>query len=222
MFSTGRISASKTALCRRLLAAGIGGVLSLAAIGASSARADDLASTSYRVTVKPAAERPTILGLVCGARQSIRATLHDLAELDGDDAAVPERGSVVDALAHKARSGVQVELLVDRGQASEALVGALTAAGVRVLERGSFSAHAGEESFVVDDQNLLVMSLRRLPSIARAREYGVQTNEPATVAEAVRGFTAAFSSKLPPARWPEAPATMEVRGPSRSVPDNHG
>ena len=225
MFITSRIFAAKVAMRRVLLAAGVSGVLavlSVGALGARDARAGDLDATSYRVTVKPAAERPTILDLVSEAQRSIRATLHDLAALDGDDAAAPGRGSVLDALARKARAGVEVELLVDRDQSHEEIVRALVASGVHVLERGQLAARAGEESFVIDDEHLLVLSLHRLPSIARAREYGVQTNEPTTVADVVRVFTAAFSSEPPAHRQERVPGTMEVRGPGSATPENRG
>jgi phosphatidylserine/phosphatidylglycerophosphate/cardiolipin synthase-like enzyme len=178
----------------------------------SGCSGNDPASVQQRLIVQPDDGRAPILEAIGSAKNNIRLTIYAITDLKS---VVPQTplapdNSIVQALIDKAKSGVNVRLIVDQNQytsgSSAALVQqtykALSDAGVSIRKSSTAFCFTHQKTFVIDGPTAtnagssgkaIIMSLNLTPGyFGGTRDYAVITTESGVVREISNVFDSDF------------------------------
>jgi phosphatidylserine/phosphatidylglycerophosphate/cardiolipin synthase-like enzyme len=170
-----------------------------------------------RLVIQPDDGRGPILEAIAGATESIRLTIYEITDLQSV-AQSPQAPaiSIAQALIDKARSGVNVRVIVDQnqyknGSSSQQIkqtVQALRNAGVSVRLSSTAFCYTHQKTFVIDGPSAtssgssataIIMSLNLMPGyFGGTRDYAVITEDPGVVREVSNVFDSDFTLVDPP------------------------
>ena len=140
------------------------------------------AITSYFLTPSADGLQP-VIDAIMNAHDSIKMEMFHLTQQP-----------VVDALAAVAKSGVDVQLILDNGNyvshTPAALKTELTSAGVTVIPSSTAFRITHEKSFVVDGKVAFIMSLNLTSPYTTTRDYAVSTTDAGIITEFLSVFAA--------------------------------
>jgi cardiolipin synthase len=166
-----------------------------------------------RLVIEPDDGRAPILAAIAGATNNIRLTIYEITDLQSVPNQTPSApaASVAQALIDKARSGVNVRVIVDQKQYSQGssadqikyTVQALRDAGVDVQTSSSAFCYTHQKTFVIDGPTTanpglsgtaIIMSLNLMPNyFGGTRDYAVITTNPGVIQEVSNVFDADFN-----------------------------
>ncbi len=170
-----------------------------------------------RLVIEPDDGRGPILEAIAGARSNIRLTIYEITDLQSVVQNPPApTDSIAQALIDKARSGVNVRVIVDQNQFENGssaqqiqhTVQALRNAGAIVHLSSTAFCVTHQKTFVIDgpttaDPGLsgtaIILSLNLMPGyFGGTRDYAVITSDPGVVREVSRVFDSDFTLVNPP------------------------
>ena len=199
--------------------------------------------TPPRLVIEPDDGRAPILMAIAEARNNIRLTIYEITDLQSvSQTPSAPAFSISQALMDKARSGVNVRVIVDQNQYSKGssaaniqqTVQSLRDAGIEVHTSSTAFCFTHQKTFVIDGPTTanpgtsgmaIIMSLNLMPGyFGGTRDYAVMTADYGVIQEISSVFDADFTLIGPPVpcKYAHAPATTQPPpSPSDTPPVNN-